>query len=281
MAEAERELSEYLDDMALKILMVEPGDLSVVGELLELTEQLIAESGNHGEQTALLGMGKSFNDALQKIIMGELADSAENFDQLGQCIVQMQEVLRKDGEADDTVKRLFRESLVAIGYESEVAPESGDEPAPAPAEAAAAPVAEAEGGEGAPPDLDFLQDKDLLAGFVAESFEHLESIEVNILDLEQDPDNADIINNIFRTFHTVKGVSGFLNLKTINKLAHITENLLDDVRNSKREMDSDVIDVVLSVGDYLQEMVQNVKDVLENGPDAYREFDISEYVQRV
>lgn len=71
MAEVAKELSEYLDDMALKILMVEPGDLSVVGELLELTEQLIAEAGNKDGQTAILEMAKSFDVALQKIIMGE------------------------------------------------------------------------------------------------------------------------------------------------------------------------------------------------------------------
>ena len=283
MVEVARELSEYLDDMALKILMIEPGDLSVVGELLELTELLIAEAGNHEDQTAILRMGESFNDALQKVVMGELDDSGENFDHLGQCIVQMQEVLRKEGAADDTVRRLFRESLEAMGYmaEVELSPVVETETSPAEPEPEPAPVAEAESSGGAPADLDFLQDKDLLAGFVAESFEHLESIEVNILDLEQDPDNSDIINNIFRTFHTIKGVSGFLNLKTINKLSHTTENLLDDVRNNKREMDSDVIDVVLSVGDYLQEMVQNVKDVLDNGPDAYRDFEIAEYVQRV
>ncbi len=287
MAEVAKELSEYLDDMALQILMVEPGDLSVVGELLELTEQLIAEAGNQDGQEAIFEMAKSFNAALQKIIMGELDDSAENFDRLGQCVVQMQEVMRKDGEADEAVKRLFRESLAAAGFEiaGDVAVAAVAEPEAevAPVAASSVNAADAPVVPTAPaaPDLDFLQDKDLLAGFVAESFEHLDSIEVNILDLEQDPDNSDIINNIFRTFHTIKGVSGFLNLKKINEVAHITENLLDDVRNNKREMDSDVIDVVLSVGDYLKEMVQNVKDVLEKGAEAYLEYDIGEYVQLV
>ncbi len=288
MAEVARGLSEYLDDMALNILMVEPGDLSVVGALLELTEQLVAEAGKQEGQGMILAMAKSFNAALQKIIMGELPDSAENFDRLGQCVVQMQEVARKGGEADEAANRLFRENMTAVGFEVEVqtaaaeAPEPVSVPSPAaPPPPVAAVSAPAKAEKGAAVDLDFLQDKDLLAGFVAESFEHLESIEVNILDLEQDPGNSDIINNIFRTFHTIKGVSGFLNLKKINELAHITENLLDDVRNGKREMDSDVIDVVLSVGDYLREMVQNVKDVLEKGPDAYRDYGISQFVERV
>jgi two-component system chemotaxis sensor kinase CheA len=126
-----------------------------------------------------------------------------------------------------------------------------------------------------------MQDADLVAGFIAEAFEHLEAIEANVLDLEQAPDDIDIINNIFRPFHTIKGVSGFLNLTTINKLAHSTENLLDDVRNNKLTMSADIIDVVLGVGDYLRSMVQNLSDMLDQGPSAYKDFDISDWIKKV
>ncbi|MCB2182826.1 MAG: chemotaxis protein CheA [Desulfobulbaceae bacterium] len=129
--------------------------------------------------------------------------------------------------------------------------------------------------------LDFLNDVDLLSGFISEAFEHLESIELNVLELEQNPQDLEIINNIFRPFHTIKGVSGFLNLKTINKLAHMTENLLDDVRNGKLTMDSVIIDIVLGVGDTLRTMIQNVSDVLEQGPQAYKQFDISDYLEQI
>ena len=143
------------------------------------------------------------------------------------------------------------------------------EPLPAPVEAEEVPM------------LDLTQDLDLLGGFVEEASEHLEAIEVNVLDLEQNPDDMEIINNIFRPFHTIKGVSGFLNLKTINKLAHTTENLLDDVRNGVREMSPEIIDVVLSVGDCLRSMIENIKEVMESGQARCKEFDISEYVERV
>ncbi|HHK60618.1 MAG TPA: chemotaxis protein CheA, partial [Desulfobacterales bacterium] len=128
---------------------------------------------------------------------------------------------------------------------------------------------------------EFMQDMDLLSGFVEEAMEHLETIEVNVLELENSPGDPEIINNIFRPFHTIKGVSGFLNLKAINKLAHATENLLDDVRNGVRAMDSDVIDVVLSVGDYLKAMIDNLRDVIAQGPEAYKNFDIREYTRRI
>jgi two-component system chemotaxis sensor kinase CheA len=129
--------------------------------------------------------------------------------------------------------------------------------------------------------LDFLQDLDLLGGFISEAFEHLETIEVNVLELEQNPDDEEIINNIFRPFHTVKGVSGFLNLKTINTLAHSTENLLDDVRSGKLPMSNDIVDLVLSVGDLLRTMIQNLSDVVEKGPDVLEQYDISEFLATI
>ncbi len=282
-------LAEILDEMAIKILAIEPGDLSVVGELITLVEDLCG-SPDTAELPFLLPMGKAFNDVLGMIIMGDADDSADSFQKLGECIGYMQEVVRKGDKVAEAVSRQYQTLIQGFGLdfsfektgdaglaegeavesvEEELLP-SIEENAPAPSE----PVAATE-----PPD--FLKDTDLLSGFVEEAFEHLESIEVNILDLEQSPDDKDIINNIFRPFHTIKGVAGFLNLMDINKLAHATENLLDDVRNDKREMDADVIDVVLEVGDYLRTMVENIKEVLEGGPEKYQKFDIITHVDRV
>jgi len=291
MAESRKPLSELLDEMALKILMIEPGDLSVVGDLLDLVEKLLPGESAEGIPDVIQQMGLAFKGALERIIMGELDDSGENYDLLGQCVSQMQETVRKEGKADEKIIARFCENLGRTGYsldpnaflgvlgpgavresEPHLEPGGGQE---APQAAAASAPPEPRPAEAVP---DFLQDKDLLAGFIEEAFEHLESIEVNVLELEQSPDDLDIINNIFRPFHTIKGVSGFLNLKIINRLAHATENLLDDVRNNKRAMDSGVIDVVLTVGDALHSMIENVKDVLEKGPDRYRETDISVFL---
>lgn len=292
MAETGKAVSTLLDEMALKILMVEPGDLSVIGELLDLVEQLVA-SPDAANTPVLQQMCRTVRIVLEKIIMTELPDSPENYELLGQCIAQMQEVVRKEGVADEAILRAISDHLTRIGYPVSVAdfaagaspaaeplptrPEVGAPPAGQTPAAEAPPAAS--GGASQPPD--FLQDKDLLSGFIDEAFEHLESIEVNVLELEQSPDDLDIINNIFRPFHTIKGVSGFLNLKTINKLAHATENLLDDVRNGKRAMDSNVIDIVLNVGDCLKDMVQNIKDVLERGPAVYKDTDISEFIAQI
>jgi len=432
MVGSEQSVNGLLDDMAVKIMMIEPGDLSAVGGLLEVLEKLIAHE-DMASQAVLLQMARAFQAALQDLIMGELPDTAESYQQLAECISRMQEVrrnsddhqaltafsthlnslgfkfdaaqlaagkqgaagqdenndlaflrdkellecfidesgeylsaieasvleLEKEPDNSEAVNAIFRafhtikgtagsvslpeissmahsienlldevrsgrismdadviELVLAVDdslklmvahvqdvYENGVAyrpaahdeqlalissvlerkcgggqpvsekpgtPEkdaAGDEPPPSP------PVG------GPPPD--FMKDSDLLSGFISEAFEHLESIELNVLELEQNPNDQEIINNIFRPFHTIKGVSGFLNLMTINKLAHATENLLDDVRNSKLTMNSGIIDIVLGVGDFLRTMIQNLSDVLEKGQEYYQQYDINDFLARI
>jgi len=304
MIEAKNSPSEILDEMALKILIVEPGDLSVVGELLDLVERLLPDENTNGP-TVLGQMAGIFREVLEKIVMTDLPDTAENFDRLGKCITQMQETVRKEGQADTAVIQQFCDSVRETGFElgphrfnlDENAGEREPAPEDVPEEMGAAEAGSGEGDETEGAELEkaqedvppvseaampnFMQDRDLLSGFIEEAFEHLESIEVNVLELEQRPDDSEIVNNIFRPFHTIKGVSGFLNLKTINTLAHATENLLDDVRNGVRDMDSEIIDVVLDVGDCLKLMVENIKDVLDQGPEKYIDTDISDYLGRI
>ena len=283
MAEVEMTSFEHVEAIALKIMMVEPGNLSVIGELFELIEKMVA-SPSVQKLNVLWNMGKALGRVLEKIIIGDLADdSVENFELLADCISLMQETDRLKGVADDKILGKFCDNMTSIGLQMNKNDLTGQDEGRSAGEAAKE-VKQPEkptdqGAEAAIPD--FVQDIDLINGFVDEAFEHLETIEVNVLALEHTPDDPDLINNIFRPFHTIKGVSGFLNLKSINKLAHTTENLLDDVRNGVRQMDSEVIDIVLNGGDFLKSMVENVKEVLNRGPEYYKEFDISEFVAQV
>jgi two-component system chemotaxis sensor kinase CheA len=65
-----------------------------------------------------------------------------------------------------------------------------------------------------------IQDESLTRDFIAEGLEYIEEIEINILNLENEPENKDYINAIFRPFHSIKGVASFLNLEKIRSLAH-------------------------------------------------------------
>jgi two-component system chemotaxis sensor kinase CheA len=106
------------------------------------------------------------------------------------------------------------------------------------------------------------QDPELIADFINESREHLSAIESQALVLEQDPGNAEAVHSVFRSFHTIKGLSGFLELYDIQRVAHDIETVLDLARNRKLAITPAVIDVVLEGADYLSRAVQLVESRL-------------------
>jgi len=105
---------------------------------------------------------------------------------------------------------------------------------------------------------DFM-DPELFADFIVEAKEHLETIEPNLLELEKNPDNLGLLNEIFRPMHSLKGASGFLGLNNINGLAHRAENILDELRKGKIAVTAAIMDVILSATDALRTMIDNLE----------------------
>jgi two-component system chemotaxis sensor kinase CheA len=103
-------------------------------------------------------------------------------------------------------------------------------------------------------------DIEIMNDFVLESRENLERIEVHLIDLEQTPGDKEILNAIFRPFHTIKGVSGFLDLPKINQLAHHTENLFDSSLKGDIVIDNDITDIILESVDILQKLLGCVEE---------------------
>lgn len=112
------------------------------------------------------------------------------------------------------------------------------------------------------------QDPELVGDFVMESREHLSSIESQMLALEQNPSDTDVIHAVFRSFHTIKGLAGFLEFATIQKVAHEVETLLDLARNGKLTITTGVVDVVLESADYLKQAIDAVETALSGQPAA-------------
>jgi two-component system chemotaxis sensor kinase CheA len=106
------------------------------------------------------------------------------------------------------------------------------------------------------------QDPELLGDFILEAREHLSSIETNLLELEQDPQRAEAIHAVFRSFHTIKGLAGFLELAAIQQVAHDTETALDLARNGALALNPEVIDTVLAAADYLKYSISRLDAVL-------------------
>ena len=95
-------------------------------------------------------------------------------------------------------------------------------------------------------------DPELISDFIVESREHLVNIEAQVLTLEREPLDSEALNAVFRGFHTIKGLAGFLELWEVQKLAHEVETVLDRARNSEWTINPAGIDVILESSDYLR-----------------------------
>jgi two-component system chemotaxis sensor kinase CheA len=99
------------------------------------------------------------------------------------------------------------------------------------------------------------QDPELIGDFVAEASEHLATIEREVLALERDPSANGPLHAAFRSFHTIKGLAGFLELNDIRSVAHEVETLLDRARNAQLAVTPALTDIVLESADYLKRAV--------------------------
>ncbi|PTC00869.1 chemotaxis protein CheA, partial [Thalassospira xiamenensis] len=97
--------------------------------------------------------------------------------------------------------------------------------------------------------MSFDVDEDILQDFLIEAGEILEQLSEQLVELENNPDNQDLLNAIFRGFHTVKGGAGFLSLTALVDTCHGAENVFDTLRNHQRKVTSELMDVILQALD--------------------------------
>ena len=97
--------------------------------------------------------------------------------------------------------------------------------------------------------MSFEMDEEILQDFLIEAAEILEQLSEQLVQLENDPENKDLLNAIFRGFHTVKGGAGFLAVSALVDTCHGAENVFDTLRNGQRTVTSDLMDVILQALD--------------------------------
>tara|TARA_R110000822_G_scaffold16304_19_gene55621 strand:+ start:9489 stop:11762 length:2274 start_codon:yes stop_codon:yes gene_type:complete len=108
--------------------------------------------------------------------------------------------------------------------------------------------------------MSFDADEEILQDFLVEAGEILELLSEQLVDLENRPDDTNLLNAIFRGFHTVKGGAGFLQLDALVGCCHIAENVFDILRKGERQVDSELMDVVLQALDSVNEMFTQVRE---------------------
>ncbi|MQU08755.1 chemotaxis protein CheA [Pseudomonas helleri] len=108
--------------------------------------------------------------------------------------------------------------------------------------------------------MSFGADEEILQDFLVEAGEILELLSEQLVELESRPDDADLLNAIFRGFHTVKGGAGFLQLNELVECCHIAENVFDILRKGERSVDAELMDVVLEALDAVNGMFAQVRE---------------------
>ncbi len=114
--------------------------------------------------------------------------------------------------------------------------------------------------------MSFGADEEILQDFLVEAGEILEQLSEQLVELESRPDDMNLLNAIFRGFHTVKGGAGFLQLNELVECCHIAENVFDILRKGERRVDSELMDVVLEALDAVNGMFGEVRERREPTP---------------
>ena len=244
-----------------------PDDLAGIGECLNILDELEGQNGAAGPLHETL---ERVRRIFKRLILEESSDPNKDWVMI-QSLFGSLEDLSGAGEVPGSGP-----PELEPGFEPENSGESGEEDF-----FASTANDSGDGGDSDEPvpDLDSifqeqggaepgeLQDPELLKDFIDEAKEHLSSIEMNMLGLETNPGDSEAINAVFRPFHSIKGVAGFLNLKEIHQLSHEVENLLDSARSGKLAVTDSLIDLVLVATDILKGLLEE----LEKGQSGRKE----------
>ncbi|MEY8330646.1 chemotaxis protein CheA [Lachnospiraceae bacterium 48-33] len=103
--------------------------------------------------------------------------------------------------------------------------------------------------------------------FIDETNEHLQDLSQHLMVLEEEPENADTINEIFRAAHSLKGMAGTMGYKRMQHLTHIMENVFSEIRNGKMTVTSELVDILFDCLDALQAYLDNIQQTADEGTD--------------
>jgi len=124
--------------------------------------------------------------------------------------------------------------------------------------------------------MDDLQE--LLEDFLVEAFEMIEEMDQDLVELENNPDDLELLNKIFRVAHTIKGSGSFLNFDKLTHLTHHMEAVLDKARKGELKITPDIMDVILESVDAMKAILEYIRD---NGDDSSPDVEIDSIVKKL
>ncbi len=120
--------------------------------------------------------------------------------------------------------------------------------------------------------------REIIEDFLIEAFELIDQIDQDLVELENNPEDLELLNSIFRVAHTIKGSSSFLNFDVLTKLTHHMEDVLNKARREELKMTPEVMDVVLESIDYMKDLLQEIRDT---GSDKNSGIDIENICKKL
>jgi two-component system chemotaxis sensor kinase CheA len=279
------QLMNLIDGIASNFLFLENRDIDIptTGSFLNQLDAIV-KGAEELKVDSLNCVAKGLSCILEKKILDQIKDVESAFVTFEKGITMMQEINQSmgktggyQGDVNGFMEAVCRLTGVTpiISNENTTPVVESPQSAVETCQEVSAPVS-----SGSEKEVE-IQDESLLRDFIVEGLEYINEIEVNILNLEQDPENKDYVNTIFRPFHSIKGVASFLNLDKIRDLAHNLENLLDKVRNNELSVTPQIIDIILDGADALKAMIGQVKDRMEGKGGGTLEIDVPALEKRI
>jgi len=260
-------INSCLQALSLEVVVLEEGDIQALGQMLNTICSLIAECEQLGEST-LSVVTAAVKDYLERLILSEAEDPAP-LEEGVTCLLAIFQALSRQEEFQQDVSPL----LEKLGYKAAGNEARKNRKKKRPAKKGSEP-ASAKAGLNA-------EDKQVLQDFIAESLDNLAVVEVRLIELEEDPDDLEVVNDIFRTFHTIKGLARFLNFDKIQEISHCAESLLDKAREREIRVDAAIVDIILESVDALKNMIMEVQANLENESFGEGGMDIAPTIAKI
>src|SRR6056297_611191 len=216
---------DELQQLSDAVRQYEEGDLLAVAEIRENAEALYSSVSDDQVKQVLDNIVKT---AEEIVLQGPSKENSQRLQELGEALVakpedtstQSKKPAKKKGQKQSSKKS-----------EKKAAPDIKEIP---------------------------IEDAEILSSFLVEAHDHLDDIEERILDLEKNYDEQ-TVHDIFRSMHTIKGVSSFIGLSKIKGFSHRLETVLNAMRTGDLETEDEIVDILLNGGDVLQQMVSDIE----------------------
>ena len=270
MTEKDNLIGEMIEQLSLQVCMLEAGDIPGMGKVyntvLGLEDKIPVCSCD-----AFTQIVHAFKQYVDRLVLNE----ADDLQPLEEGITALQAVWR-DIRCDRQFMYDISDVLEGLGYD----PDGSGQPVAC----MEAKEDRTEGTRDEQSGRKDLTDEDIeiIRDFIVESRENLEVVELRLVELEQNPEDTETINAVFRSFHTIKGVSGFLKLEKMNMFCHHTENLIDGARAGKLQFDDTMADIVLESVDTLKMMMDEVEGSIETRiHPMFDSIDVEPLIQKI